>query len=106
MVTIDEFAKLEMKAGTVLAAEAVDGSEKLIKMMVDLGEEKPRQVLAGLKLYYKSESLVGRQFIFAANLQPRVMMGFESQGMILCANAKKPICLRPSHKVPNGTLVR
>ena len=105
MINIDDFSKIELKVGTVLEAEVVEASEKLIKLKVDLGEESPRQVLTGLKLYYKPEYFVGKQFIFVANLEPRMMMGLESQGMILCTDSKKPIPLKPSSKVVPGSQI-
>lgn len=105
MISIDDFSKVELKAGTVLEAESIEESEKLIKLKVDLGEESPRQILAGLKLYYKPEYFVGKQFIFVANLEPRVIMGFESAGMILCTDTKKPILLKPSSKVVPGSKI-
>lgn len=107
MISIDDFVKLELKVGTVLEADYIEGSDKLLKLKVDLGEENPRQILSGIKQWYKPDQLVGKQFVFIANLQPRIMMGFESQGMILCASTeKKPVCLKPSSKVPPGTKVR
>lgn len=106
MITIDDFAKVELKIGTVIEAEDIEGSEKLLKLQVDLGEEKPRQILAGVKQWYKPEDLKGKQVIVVANLEPRMMMGLESQGMVLCADGKKPIFLKPSQKVPPGTKIR
>ncbi len=107
MITIDDFAKLELKVGTILEAEAIKESEKLIKLKVDLGEETPRQILAGIKKWYKPESLVGKQVIVVANLEPKVMMGYESQGIMLAADCdNKPIFLKPSSKVPNGAKIK
>lgn len=106
MITIDDFAKVELKIGTAIEAEDIEGSEKLLKLQVDLGEEKPRQILAGVKQWYKPEDLKGKQVIVVANLEPRMMMGLESQGMILCADGSKPIFLKPSQKVSPGTKIR
>ena len=64
------------------------------------------KILAGLKQWYKPQDLVGKQVIVVANLEPRMMMGIESQGMILCADNKKPIPLKPFSKVPPGTKIR
>lgn len=89
-----------------MEAEAIEGSEKLIKFQIDLGEKTPRQILAGLKLYYKPESLVGRQVVIVANLEPRVMMGLESNGMILAVGEEKPILLKPFSKVDPGAKAR
>ncbi len=105
MVTIDDFAKLELKVGTVLEAEEVEGSEKLIKLKVDLGEETPRQILAGIKKWYSAEDLIGKQIAVVANLEPRMMMGLESQGMILAAG-DKPVLLMPQKEVSPGTKIR
>lgn len=107
MVNIDDFAKLELKVGTVLEAEPIEESDKLIKLKVDIGEETPRQILAGIKQWYKPEDLVGKQVIVIANLEPRMMMGCESQGMLLAAEGeKKPIPLQPSEKVQPGAKIR
>lgn len=106
MITIDDFSKVELKVGVVLEAEEIKDSDKLLKLLIDLGEKEPRQILVGLKLYYKPEYFIGKQFIFVANLKPRMMMGLESQGMILCAGDDKPIPLKPSSKVTPGSKIR
>ncbi len=114
MINIDDFGKVEIKVGTVLEAELIDGSDRLLKLRVDLGEDNPRQILAGIKKWYKPEQLVGKQFVFVANLEPRMMMGLESQGMIMAAEGdeqssssnKKPILLKPSSKVSAGAKIR
>jgi methionyl-tRNA synthetase len=106
-VTIDDFAKLEFKVGTVLEAEEIEGSEKLLKLSVDLGEETPRQVLSGIKLYYKPEDIKGKQFVFITNLEPRKMMGLESQAMIMAADAEGDVVLLiPEKEVPAGSKIR
>jgi methionine--tRNA ligase beta chain len=105
-ISFEEFKKLDIRIGKVLSVEAVVGSEKLIKMEVDLGTEK-RQILAGILQYYKPEDLVGKSFVFLTNLEPKKMMGLESQGMILCADKEdEPICLSPLKDAPPGTIVR
>ncbi len=92
---------------TVLAAEPVPKSNKLLKLSVDVGEEKPRTLVAGIALAYKPEDLVGRQVVVVANLQPAKLMGVESQGMVLAASLDgKPVLLRPDTQVPNGTRVK
>lgn len=106
MINFDDFTKIELKVGTVLEAEDVAGAEKLIKLQVDLGEETPRQILAGIKQWYKAEDLVRKQVVVVANLEPRIMMGLESSGMILCADFNKPVFLKPSQKVHNGAKIR
>lgn len=107
MISIDDFQKVELKAGIVLEAEDVEGSEKLIKLMVDLGEEEPRQILAGVKQWYKPEDFVEKQVIVVANLEPRKMMGMESQGMMLAADTENgPVFLTVPKKVPAGIKIR
>ncbi len=106
MVSFDDFSKVELKVGTVVSAEVVEGSEKLIKIKVDLGEEDPRQILAGIKQWYSPEDLVGKQVVVVANLEPRKLMGVESQGMILAVEGKDGLALlQPSQEVTPGTSV-
>jgi tRNA-binding protein len=106
MITFEDFQKVEMKTGKVLSAESVEGSEKLIKLMVDIGEQNPRQILAGIKKWYKPEQLVGKTIIVAANLEPRQLMGLESQGMLLAADSEKPIPLTTMKKAEPGLKIR
>lgn len=105
MITIDDFVKVELRVGTVLEAEEVVGSDKLIKQTVDFGEEK-RQILSGIKKWYKPADLVGKQFVYVTNLEPRMMMGMESQGMLLATDTDKPMPIKPSKKVPSGVKLR
>lgn len=105
--TIDDFQKLEIRLGTVLAAEVVDGADKLYKLSVDLGEEKPRQILSGIREYVAIEDLVGKQFPFVANLAPRTIRGLESQGMILAGSDESGLALlSPTKSLQNGTRLR
>lgn len=107
MITIEDFSKIELKIGTVLEAEEVEGSEKLIKLKVDLGEDNPRQILAGVKQWYFPQDFMGEQVVVVANLEPRKMMGQESQGMMLAADSEDgPIFLTVPKKVPAGTKIR
>lgn len=106
MINFEQFSQIELKVGTILEAEEVEGSEKLIKLKVDLGEEKPRQILAGVKQWYKPKDFIGKQVIVVANLEPRTMMGLESQGMILAADTEDgPIFLTIPKQVPPGTKI-
>ncbi len=106
-VTIDDFAKLEFKIGTIIEAAEIEGSDKLLKLSVDLGEENPRQVLSGIKAYYKPEELKDKQFVFITNLEPRKMMGLESQAMIMAADASEDVVLVvPEKEVPAGSKIR
>ena len=105
-ITLDEFKKAELKVATVLSAENIEGSEKLLKLQVDLGEEK-RQILSGIAKYYKPEDLVGKQIVVITNLEPRMMMGLESQGMVLAAGDSETISLLiPDKEIPGGSLIK
>ncbi len=107
MISIEGFTKIELKIGTVLEAEDVEGSEKLIKLKVDLGEPEHRQILAGVKQWYEPEDFVGKQVVVVANLEPRRMMGIESEGMMLAADSEDgPIFLSVPRKVAPGTKIR
>lgn len=90
MINFDDFAKVEFKVGTVLEAEEIEGSDE------------PRQILSGIKSWYKPSQLKGKQFVFVTNLAPRQIMGLESQAMILATDTDKPIIIKPSGKVPSG----
>ena len=85
-IEFDDFMKVDLRVGTVLEAENVPKSEKLLKLKVDIGEENPRQILAGIAKDYEPESLIGKQIVVVANLKPRKMMGLESQGMVCAAS--------------------
>jgi len=89
-ISIDDFKKIEIKIGHILNAENIEGSEKLLKLSVDFGEEIPRQVLSGIaKHFINPQDLVGKKCAFATNLEPRTMMGLESQGMILAVSGER-----------------
>jgi methionyl-tRNA synthetase len=83
-ISIDEFLKVDLRVANVIEAEAVEGAEKLIRVVVDLGDER-RTVLAGIKSAYSPEQLVGRQVVLVANLAPRKMRFGTSEGMLLAA---------------------
>lgn len=107
MINFEDFTKVELKVGTVLEAEEVKGSEKLIKLMVDLGEENPRQILAGVKQWYRPKAFVGKQVVVVVNLESRIMMGLESEGMMLAADCEDgPVFLTVPKEVPPGTKIR
>jgi methionyl-tRNA synthetase len=87
-ITYDDFAKLQIVIGTIMAVEIVPDSTKLLKLTVDVGEAAPRQILSGIKKYFDDpQSLVGVQTPFLINLETKVIAGLESQGMILAASA-------------------
>lgn len=105
-IVYDDFAKLELKAGTVTACEKVEKADKLLKLEVDLGTEK-RTIVSGIALHYKPEDVVGKQVIVVTNLAPRKMKGIESQGMILTAEDSdgKLQLLKPEQPVAPGSNV-
>ena len=109
MMTFENFQKVEIKIGTILSAEKVEDSEKLLKLSVDFGEPSPRQVVSGIaKTFREPQKLIGKQFAFVTNLEPRSIMGLESQAMILAALKQKKlgeeiILMKPAKKVPSGS---
>jgi len=107
LLSIDEFAKIKLVVGTIVEAEHIPKSKKLVRVQVDLGEGSPRQVVAGIAERYEAPSLVGRQIVVVANLKPAKLMGAESQGMLLAATVDgDPFLLSVDEEVPNGSLVR
>ena len=106
-ISYEEFSKLELKAGTILSAEKVPGADRLYKLSVDVGEEQPRTLVAGIAQQYSVEQLAGKQIIVVANLAPRTLRGIVSQGMLLAADADgAPAILSPDKNVPNGAKVK
>ena len=85
-ITIDDFVKVDLRVGQVVSAERVKGADKLLHMKVDIGEEQPRTIVAGIAEAYKPEALIGRKVAIVANLAPRKLRGIESQGMIVAAS--------------------
>lgn len=107
MISYDDFKKLEIKIGTVLSAEKVPEADRLLKLMLDMGEEAPRQIISGIAEYYSDPgSLVGKQLPVLSNLEPRTIKGYESMGMILYAVEDSNLTtMEPAVKVQNGTRV-
>ncbi len=92
-IAFDDFTKIDLRVGTILAAEKIKKSNKLLKLSVDLGEESHRQIVAGIAKSYDSDQLIGKQVVVVANLKPAKLMGETSQGMILAANDGKELFL-------------
>ena len=86
-ITIDEFAKIDLRVGRVVEAEHIPGT-RLLRLIVDLGGER-RQIISGIAEYYKPEDLVGRKVVVVANLKPKRIRGYLSEGMILAAGCEK-----------------
>ena len=108
MINIDDFAKVEIKIGKIVSAERVEGSDKLLKLSVEFGEENPRQVISGIaKSFPDPSDLVGREASFITNLEPRTIMGLESQAMIMAASSESgPVILTPLTEVSPGSSVK
>lgn len=106
MISFEQFKEIELKVGEIVAVEAIEGSEKLLRLQVSLGKEE-RQILAGIAKQYTPEELVGKQIIIVANLEPKQMMGQESQGMLLAADTPDgPVLLVPERTSPPGAPIR
>ena len=108
-IEIDDFAKVDLRVGQVLSAERIPKADKLLLLKVDLGEEQPRQILAGIAQYYEPEKLVGRKVVIVANLKPRKLRGFESQGMVVAASygeEGRPVIATFTEDVPNGARLK
>ena len=107
-IGIDDFARTRLKVGTVIEAERIPKSRKLLRLMVDLGESEYRQIVAGIAERYEPADLVGRRVVIVANLKPVKLMGVESRGMILAATDPQgqPFLLSPDGELPPGSEVR
>ncbi|MEI6397097.1 MAG: hypothetical protein WCO48_03460 [Candidatus Taylorbacteria bacterium] len=121
MISYDDFKKIEMRAGKILSVEKVPDTDKLLKLSVDFAEAAPRQIISGIALYFSDPAvLVGKTCMFVTNLEPRVIRGLESQGMILAVSippTTDPVSgavispggfslLEPNDSIPVGTLAK
>ena len=114
MITIDQFKEIEMRVGLVVEAGEVIKSTKLIKLTVDIGEEKPRTIFTGVRTYgYTPDYFLNKKFLFVTNLEPRKMLDEQySQGMILAVDSSasseqaKPVFISPVEDVEMGSKVR
>ncbi len=105
-ITIDDFMKVKLVVGKVLAAEEIKKSKKLYKLTVDCGEENPRTICAGIKAYYAAEELVGKSVVVVANLKPAKLGGVMSEGMVLAAGDDDVVALlKPEKDMAPGTLI-
>lgn len=105
-ITIDDFAKIEMKVGQVLSCEKHPKADKLLVSQIDIGEEKPRQIVSGIAGSYKPEQMVGKKVVVITNLAPAKLRGVESQGMILAGMGENQIEVLSVEKLPVGSTVR
>lgn len=109
MITYDDFAKLKIALGKILSVDVVEGADKLLRLSVDVGEETPRQIVSGIRLFFEDpQTLVGKTFPFLINLEHRTIRGVESQGMILAASTEEGgfALLEPHPPLPPGTKIK
>lgn len=122
MISFDEFKKLDLRVGKIVKAEQIGGTDKLLRLEVDIGTDPStpstgsgqassgrdtRQIVAGIAGHYAPEALVGREIVIVANLEPRVIRGIKSQGMLLAASCDaEPVLLAPDREVPPGSIVK
>ena len=104
-IKIDDFKKCVIKVGTILECDNIEGSDKLLKFKIDLGEEKPRQIISGIAKYYEPKSLIGKQVCVLANLKPAKIFKHLSEGMILSAEDGSLTLLGTHASVKNGAIV-
>jgi len=103
-IEFPDFQKIDIRVGTIISCEAIEGSNKLLKLEVDFGELGKKQILAGISAWFQPNELVNLQTTFVVNMKPRTIMGLESQGMLLAVDFgddEKPVFLLPDKKVPN-----
>ncbi|MDP2638534.1 MAG: methionine--tRNA ligase subunit beta [Candidatus Levybacteria bacterium] len=104
-INIEDLKKLEVRIGKILNAERVEKADRLLKLEVDFGEFK-RQIVSGIAEFYKPEDLIGKECPFIVNLEPRTIMGVESQGMLFAAKVEnKAVLLHPDQEVPAGSML-
>jgi len=107
-VSFETFSKLDLRVGKIVEAEDVPNSKKLIKVIVDLGPLGKKQILSGIKKWYRPEELIGQTVVVVANLKPKKMAGLVSEGMILMAQSdedSKPVFIAPVEEVGPGSKV-
>ncbi len=106
-IQYDDFAKLDIRIGQVVAAEMVPNADKLIKCTVSFGDLGQRTIVSGIAQWKKPEELVGKRLPYIVNLAPRVLRGVESQGMLLAASDENGVALlQPEREVPLGTKLK
>ncbi|HSW76311.1 MAG TPA: methionine--tRNA ligase [Candidatus Saccharimonadales bacterium] len=101
--TIEDFVKIDLRVGTILACEIVEKSDKLLKLQVDFGDFGQRQILSGMRKYFSPQDLIGKQAVFVVNFKPRMMMGMPSQGMMLTADGA---LITVSSNIANGAQIK
>lgn len=106
-ITLEEFKNADIRVGTVVACEHVPETDKLLRLEVDLGEDRNRQIISGIAESVTPEEIIGRQLLFIVNLEPRVIRGLASNGMLLAVGEGDTFAVvTPSKKVAPGTRLR
>jgi methionyl-tRNA synthetase len=108
MITFEDFQKLEIRMGKVVAAEKVPETDKLLKLEVDFAEQEKRTIVSGIAHAVTPEEIIGKTLPFITNLEPRTIRGIESQGMIMVAigDEDNPVLLEPNKEIPPGSIIR
>lgn len=106
LISYQDFDKLDLRIGKIIQCEKKEESKKLLRLTVDFGEEGKRNILSGIAEYYQPENLTGKSFLFIINLEPRRLMGEESQGMILAADGNIPLPIKPIKKTKAGATIK
>lgn len=105
LVSFTEFQRMDLRVGSIISAEPIQGADRLLKLIVDIGTER-RQVVAGIAEHYRTDSLIGKQVIVVVNLEPATIRDVESHGMVLAASGDSVVLTTPETEVPLGTKVR
>jgi len=109
IIEFSEWSKIDLRVGKILSVEDIDGADKLYKLDVDIGDDSPRTLVAGIKSYYEKTELQDKYCVIFTNLKPRTMKGIESHGMLLAAvndDESKVVLIQPSKEMPLGSKVR
>lgn len=108
LIDFEDWEKLDLRVAQIKKVEDVEGSERLYKILLDVGELGKRIVCAGIKKYYSKEKLVGKKVVYFANLKPRRIFGIESEGMLLAASdseKKRVVLISPEGEIENGAKI-
>ena len=105
-ITYSDFSKLDLRIAKVVKAETVEGADKLLKITLNVGELGERTIAAGIREWYQPEELIGKLIIYLANLEPKVIRGIESQGMLVAAGRNEAVILNPDKEVEPGEIIK
>lgn len=105
-ITYEDFQKLDIRVAKIIKVEEIEGADKLFKLTLDAGELGERTIAAGVKEWYKAKDLKGKLIVYLSNLEPRLLRGVESYGMLLAAGGQEAVLLTPEKGVTPGTKIR